>query len=54
MKKFILISFVSLIFISCSMEQTSENPEGYDGESIFVELCRVKLVQTIQLRICKK
>ena len=37
MKKFILISFVSLIFISCSMEKTSENPEGYDGESIFVE-----------------
>ena len=37
MKNFLLISLVSLIFVSCSMEQATEYPEGYDGESIFVE-----------------
>ena len=30
MKNFLLISLVSLIFVSCSTEQATEYPEGYD------------------------
>ena len=37
MKKLLLISFVSFLFVSCSTEQDSNQSEAFNGESIFVE-----------------
>ena len=37
MKKLLLISFVSFLFVSCSTEQASNQSEAFNGESIFVE-----------------
>ena len=37
MKKLLLISIVSFLFVSCSTEQASNQSETFNGESIFVE-----------------
>ena len=37
MKKLLLLSFVSFLFVGCSTEQAPNQSETFNGESIFVE-----------------